>query len=62
LEYYEGKEIPSKPHSYDTVEFGVISQKGIVEMLEQVFGASKKKTWATKQSVNPIISSNHIDY
>ena len=32
-EILNGKEIPYKPQSYDSVEFGVISQKGIIETL-----------------------------
>jgi hypothetical protein len=39
----QGKDIPSKPQSYDTVEFGSISQKGITETLVQVFGAKPTK-------------------
>jgi hypothetical protein len=39
----QGKDIPSKPQSYDTVEFGTISQKGITETLVQVFGAKPTK-------------------
>ena len=34
----QGKEIPHKPQSFDSVEFGIISQKGIIETLVQVFG------------------------
>jgi uncharacterized protein YdhG (YjbR/CyaY superfamily) len=39
----QGKDIPSKPQSYDTVEFGTVSQKGITETLIQVFGAKPTK-------------------
>lgn len=39
----QGKDIPSKPQSYDTVEFGTLSQKGITETLVQVFGAKPTK-------------------
>jgi hypothetical protein len=39
----QGKDIPSKPQSYDTVEFGTMSQKGITETLVQVFGAKPTK-------------------
>ena len=39
----QGKDIASKPQSYDTVEFGTISQKGITETLVQVFGAKPTK-------------------
>jgi hypothetical protein len=38
-EVLQGKDIPSKPQSYDTVEFGLISQKEIVQTLKEVFGA-----------------------
>jgi hypothetical protein len=39
----QGKDILSKPQSYDTVEFGTISQKSITETLVQVFGANPTK-------------------
>jgi len=39
----QGKDILSKPQSYDTVDFGTISQKGITETLVQVFGAKPIK-------------------
>jgi hypothetical protein len=39
----QGKDIPYKPQSYDTVEFGTISQKGIIESLQQVFDAKPGK-------------------
>jgi hypothetical protein len=39
----QGKDMPYKPQSYDTVEFGIISQKGIVETLIQVFGSKPVK-------------------
>ena len=42
-ETLQGKEILSKPQSYDTVEFGIISQKGVIETLIQVFGAKAVK-------------------
>ena len=35
----EGYEIPGKPQSYQTLEFGVITQKQIVGILKNVFGA-----------------------
>jgi hypothetical protein len=38
-ETLQGKDIPYKPQSYDTVEFGPISQKGIIQTLKEVFGA-----------------------
>jgi hypothetical protein len=39
----QGKEIPYKPQSYDTVEFGIISQKEIIQALKEVFGANTPK-------------------
>jgi hypothetical protein len=42
-ETLQGKDILYKPQSYDTVEFGVISQKGIIETLIDVFGAKQVK-------------------
>jgi hypothetical protein len=42
-ETLQGKDIPYKPQSYDTVEFGIISQKGIIETLQHVFGAKPTK-------------------
>jgi hypothetical protein len=38
-----GESIPNKPLSYDSEEFGVISQKQITEILHDVFGAKKSK-------------------
>jgi hypothetical protein len=38
-----GEEIPRQPLSYDTPEFGKISQKGVIEVLIQVFGAKRPK-------------------
>jgi len=40
-EILEGEFIPNKPLSYDTVEFGLISQKMITQILQDVFGARK---------------------
>lgn len=42
-EILQAKEIPHKPQSYDTVEFGIISQKEIIQALKEVFGASSPK-------------------
>ena len=42
-EILSGVFIPNKPLSYDTVEFGPISQKGIIETCKDVFGAVKSK-------------------
>ena len=39
-----GEDIPGKPLSCDTSEFGIISQKEIFETLRDVFGAKGKKT------------------
>jgi hypothetical protein len=39
----QGDEIPNRPQSYQSVEFGEISQKGIVQILKDVFGAFKSK-------------------
>ncbi|MFZ0345399.1 MAG: hypothetical protein WAL24_09595 [Nitrososphaeraceae archaeon] len=38
-----GEEIPKKPLSYDSSDFGVISQKEVVETLVQVFNAKRPK-------------------
>ena len=38
-----GNEIPNKPLSYDTSEYGTISQKATNETLKQVFGAKPPK-------------------
>jgi hypothetical protein len=42
-ERLHGKDIPYKPQSFDTVEYGIISQKGIIETLIQVFGAERSR-------------------
>jgi hypothetical protein len=39
----QGDEIPNRHQSYQSVEFGEISQKGIVQILKDVFGATKSK-------------------
>jgi hypothetical protein len=39
----QGDEIPNKPQSFQSVEFGEISLKGIVQILKDVFGATKSK-------------------
>jgi hypothetical protein len=39
----QGDEIPNKPQSFQSVEFGEVSQKGIVQILKDVFGATKSK-------------------
>ena len=40
----QGQDIPGKPLSCDTSEFGIISQKEIFETLRDVFGTKHKKT------------------
>jgi hypothetical protein len=44
----QGGDIPGKPLSYDTSEFGIISQKEISQTLEHVFGAKMKKAHGIK--------------
>jgi hypothetical protein len=39
-ETLQGNDISYKPQSYDTVEFGMISQKEIIQALKEVFGAN----------------------
>jgi hypothetical protein len=39
----QGDEIPNRKQSFQSVEFGEISQKGIVQILKDVFGATKSK-------------------
>jgi hypothetical protein len=39
----EGGYIPSHPLSYDTADFGVLSQKGVTETLIDIFGAKPSK-------------------
>jgi hypothetical protein len=39
----QGSDIPHKPQSYDSTEFGVLSQKDIVQTLREVFGAERSK-------------------
>jgi hypothetical protein len=43
IEPLQGDAIPNKPHSYHSVEFGYLSQKEIIQILKDIFGA--KKTW-----------------
>jgi hypothetical protein len=40
----QGAEVPGKPLSYDTSEFGIISQKEITQILEHIFGAKVRKS------------------
>jgi hypothetical protein len=44
----QGAEVLGKPLSYDTSEFGIISQKEITQTLEHIFGAKIKKTQGIK--------------
>jgi hypothetical protein len=39
----QGSDTPHKPQSYDSVEFGVLSQKEIIQTLKEVFGANTPK-------------------
>ena len=41
MEVLPGEEIPHKKLSYESSEFGTISQKGIIEIFMQVFGAQR---------------------
>ena len=43
IEDLEGRDIPGKPLSCETAEFGVISQKMIIQVMKDVFGASPPK-------------------
>ena len=43
-ENLQGADIPGKALSYDTSEFGIITQKEIIQTLEHVFGAKSKKS------------------
>jgi hypothetical protein len=44
----QGADIPGKALSYDTSEFGVLSQKEITHTLEHIFGAKTKKSHGKK--------------
>jgi hypothetical protein len=44
----QGAEVPCKPLSYDTSEFGIISQKEITQILEHIFGAKVRKSGGIK--------------
>jgi hypothetical protein len=44
----QGEDIHGKPLSYETSEFGTLSQKEITQMLEHIFGAKIKKTQGIK--------------
>jgi hypothetical protein len=47
----EGSEIPNRPLSYQTTEYGAISQKRIVAILEDRFGADRKRDSDGKQRI-----------
>ena len=44
----QGADVPGKALSYDTSEFGVLSQKEITQTLEHIFGAKIKKSHGKK--------------
>jgi hypothetical protein len=44
----QGADVPGKALSYDTSEFGTLSQKEITQTLEHVFGAKTKKSHGAK--------------
>lgn len=44
----EGTEIPGRNQSYETTEFGIISQREVTQTLVHVFGAKSKKVGGTK--------------
>ena len=39
----QGNATPNKPQSYQSVEFGYLSQKDIIQILKDIFGAKKSK-------------------
>lgn len=45
----QGADVPGKALSYDTSEFGIVTQKEIIQTLEHVFGAKSKKSHGTKK-------------
>jgi hypothetical protein len=57
----ESKDIPNKPQSCETVEFGVISQKEIVSTLQEVFGATSLKTREGRYLLFDILKLNKLD-
>ena len=48
-ENLHGEDVPGKALSYDTSEFGIITQKEIIQTLEHVFGAKSKKNHGTRK-------------
>jgi hypothetical protein len=55
----EYKEIPFKPQSIETVEFGVLSQKGVIQTLKEVFQAAPPKYHSNSRKL--IFSQDIID-
>lgn len=51
VESLEGAEIPYKPMSYDSTDYGIISQKMIVEMIRDNFKAKPPSRHGTKRSL-----------
>ena len=47
----QGADVPGKALSYDTSEFGVLSQKEITQTFEHIFGAKVKKSHGKKMLV-----------
>jgi hypothetical protein len=43
----QGADVPGKALPYDTPEFGIVTQKEIIQTLEHVFGAKSKKSHGT---------------
>jgi hypothetical protein len=50
-ETLQGSEVPHKPQSYDSTEFGVLSQKEIVQTLIEVFGAERSRDKTSRKLV-----------
>ena len=46
-----GSPIPNKPQSYDSTEFGILSQKEIVQTLSDVFGAERSRDKTSRKLV-----------
>jgi hypothetical protein len=44
----QGADVPGKALSYDTSEFGILSQKEVTQTLEHIFGAKNKKSHGIK--------------
>lgn len=53
------KEIPFKPQSIETVEFGVLSQKGVIQTLKEVFHAEPPKYHSNNRKL--IFSTKIVD-